>query len=174
MSRLLISLAQTFNFSGRYVMIPWKRCKSSSLQYNKLLCDCRLEWLYKLKNESKNQETRNILEELTCYSKTDGAIQLVSEAPDEYDVTAPYSDDYNDNYVNRQDDSPSRLQNPNQRRFLEIPPERLPCPKKQENTESPYLYLNTPKYAEINSGSNDSQFCVYHILVLIICYITFT
>lgn len=143
------------------------------LSDNKLLCDCRLDWLYKLKNESKNQETRNILEELTCYSKTDAAIESVSEAPDEYDVTVQYND-YNDNYVNRQDDSPSRLQNPNQRRFLDISPDQLPCPKKQENTEPPYIYLNTPKYAEINSGSGGVRLGMYHIVILIICWIGFT
>ncbi|KAK9708418.1 hypothetical protein QE152_g27220 [Popillia japonica] len=119
-------------------------------------------------------ETRNILEELTCYSKIDDATDLVSDIPDEYDVTVRYSDDYNDNYVNRQDDSPSRLQNPNQKRFLDIPAEKLPCPKKPENTESPYIFLNTPKYAEINSGSNSINFCMHHIMIRIIYYVSFT
>lgn len=124
-------------------------------------------------NESKSLETRHILEELTCYLKTDPASELLTEEPYiPYNMGTAQYDLYVDNEVSRQDDSPGRLQNPDIRRFSQIPAGELPCPKKQEATEPPYIYLNTPKYAEINSGCSCLHVCMFQIILTILYCLT--
>ncbi|XP_044729710.1 connectin [Chrysoperla carnea] len=36
------------------------------IEQNKFICDCRLSWMHKLRNETKNSQVRNVLDEVTC------------------------------------------------------------------------------------------------------------
>ncbi|KAG7197374.1 hypothetical protein KM043_018481 [Ampulex compressa] len=40
---------------------------------NKLICDCKLAWIWGLRNETKNIKLRNALEELTCFLESNNA-----------------------------------------------------------------------------------------------------
>ncbi|CAD1479135.1 unnamed protein product, partial [Heterotrigona itama] len=40
---------------------------------NKLICDCKLAWIWGLRNETKNVKLRESLEELTCFLESNNA-----------------------------------------------------------------------------------------------------
>ncbi|KOC59901.1 Connectin [Habropoda laboriosa] len=40
---------------------------------NKLICDCKLAWIWGLRNETKNKQLRHSLEELTCFLESNNA-----------------------------------------------------------------------------------------------------
>ncbi|XP_003700119.1 leucine rich repeat protein connectin [Megachile rotundata] len=43
------------------------------LSGNKLICDCKLAWIWGLRNETKNRKLRDALEELTCFLESNNA-----------------------------------------------------------------------------------------------------
>ncbi|XP_023290210.1 connectin [Orussus abietinus] len=43
------------------------------LDGNKLICDCKLAWIWGLRNETKNKKLRDTLEELTCFLESNNA-----------------------------------------------------------------------------------------------------
>lgn len=42
---------------------------------NDLICDCKLAWIWGLRNETKNTKLRDALEELTCFLESNNATQ---------------------------------------------------------------------------------------------------
>ncbi|XP_043513220.1 uncharacterized protein LOC122530385, partial [Frieseomelitta varia] len=45
----------------------------SPVSGNKLICDCKLAWIWGLRNETKNVKLRESLEELTCFLESNNA-----------------------------------------------------------------------------------------------------
>lgn len=146
---------------------------------NKFICDCRLAWMYKLKNETRNNQIRNILDELTCRmtEASDPNLEIESEITNPKDdlddnsysaISENTSDYIEESYYNQQDSSNNyvseKLGDPSIRHLFMIPQGNLPCPN-EKPTEPPYNYLNTPAYAEINSGCH--RICAVLSLVLL-------
>lgn len=98
------------------------------LNGNKLICDCKLQWIWGLRNETKNIKLREVLEELTCFLESKNAsLKSVKDAernsalaiarnPDEYTIdnmkegnrgNNDYLDDAT-NYEDSYDDSDSK------------------------------------------------------------------
>ncbi|XP_043251281.1 connectin [Colletes gigas] len=50
------------------------------LNGNKLICDCKLAWIWGLRNETKNRKLRNALEKLTCFLESNNASQKINNA----------------------------------------------------------------------------------------------
>ncbi|CAK9813096.1 Con [Anthophora quadrimaculata] len=44
-----------------------------SVSGNKLICDCKLAWIWGLRNETKNKQLRHSLEALTCFLESNNA-----------------------------------------------------------------------------------------------------
>jgi len=114
------------------------------------MCDCRLSWMYLLRNETPSEQIRNSLEELTC--------RLVSEVPNYQDhdvkdtmddITEPphinsrgYGEDLSsgrgfdsDGPRGQQDAStpePTKLKH-----LFDIPQEQLPCPENIQSEPHP-------------------------------------
>lgn len=109
---------------------------------NNFKCDCRLSWMYQLRNETPSEQIRNSLEELTC--------RLVSEVPDYQDHDANDSVDdstepphinsrgYGEDHISgRGFDSDGPRGQPDVstpeptklKHLFEIPQEQLPCPE---------------------------------------------
>lgn len=62
----------------RGVRLIKHRCISVS--GNKLICDCKLAWIWGLRNETKNQTLRDSLEELTCFLESNnGTLKINNE-----------------------------------------------------------------------------------------------
>ncbi|XP_076299640.1 leucine rich repeat protein connectin [Lasioglossum baleicum] len=47
---------------------------------NKLICDCKLSWIWGLRNETKNTNLRDALEKLTCFLESNNASQKINNA----------------------------------------------------------------------------------------------
>lgn len=48
------------------------------LDGNNLTCDCKLAWIWGLRNETKNTKLRDALEELTCFLESNNATQKIN------------------------------------------------------------------------------------------------
>lgn len=46
---------------------PSDRTSTRLISGNNLICDCKLTWIWGLRNETKNRKLRDALEELTCF-----------------------------------------------------------------------------------------------------------
>ncbi|XP_017779203.1 PREDICTED: connectin-like [Nicrophorus vespilloides] len=130
------------------------------LEHNKFICDCRLAWMHNLRNETRNERIRKVLDELICYLGAAGVEDDQDDkstfAEDE-DLDAAAYEDYN--YDHQQDSSSNNLvmerQDPRMKHLFQIPLADLPCPQKEAPTEETLLrnLMNTPSYAEINSAA---------------------
>ncbi|KAG6801062.1 connectin [Apis mellifera caucasica] len=52
------------------------------LSGNKLICDCKLAWIWGLRNETKNVKLRDSLEELTCFLESNNATLKMNNKED--------------------------------------------------------------------------------------------
>lgn len=53
-----------------------------SVPGNKLICDCKLAWIWGLRNETKNVKLRDSLEELTCFLESNNATLKMNNKED--------------------------------------------------------------------------------------------
>lgn len=61
----------------------------SFVSENNFICDCRLSWMYKLRNETKNERVRNSLDELTCYLENSDVKIHPAARPTTIKITTP-------------------------------------------------------------------------------------
>lgn len=148
------------------------------IEYNKLKCDCRLEWLHKFFNETKSESIRNGLDRVKCIieetsstttpkSANNNAI-FHNEAEEDWSTSDVNQDlnsndadyNYNDPELHQSDQRSKSTSSPvyphslKLKHFFQIPIHELPCPEKEHATESPQTFIQTPAYAEINFGGS--------------------
>ncbi|XP_036142370.1 connectin [Monomorium pharaonis] len=123
------------------------------LSENNLICDCKLAWIWGLRNETKNTKLRDALEELTCFLESNNATQKSNsedlgrnqplEIPDDYvddnsrDGHNEDDDAENDYYDESDNENSSNSHSKNTREgkkcctkhLFELKPEELPCPE---------------------------------------------
>ncbi|XP_029678267.1 connectin-like [Formica exsecta] len=125
------------------------------LSENDLICDCKLAWIWGLRNETKNTKLRDALEELTCFLESNNATQKFnneglgknqpSEIAKEYFSGNSRDDDNeyseaDDSSYNDEDDDKNSSSNSNlydkinnkkccKKHLFELKPEELPCPE---------------------------------------------
>lgn len=98
---------------------------------NPLNCNCRLSWIYVLRNETQDNTMKHALEKVSCVpepttdrrseskdDETDGSNVLTSDNYEYYDK----SDDYNDKDKEKSNANKSI-------KLIDYPLETLPCPK---------------------------------------------
>lgn len=150
----------------------WDNMKNISsnlyLEKNRLKCDCRLSWVYSLRNETHNSDIRNSLEELTCVtddvdlSTINNANNMVAteksfvnEEPDyRVDVNSVQYDDDVD-YDEEQDNSEYDLALGAlpRKHIFDIPIEKLPCPEKLKATTEDIFNSKVVNSRDNNSSS---------------------
>ncbi|XP_076171931.1 uncharacterized protein LOC143148961 isoform X2 [Ptiloglossa arizonensis] len=54
------------------------------LSGNKLICDCKLAWIWGLRNETKNRQLRDALEKLTCFLESNNASRKINNVNHEW------------------------------------------------------------------------------------------
>ncbi|XP_053996314.1 connectin [Hylaeus anthracinus] len=54
------------------------------LNGNNLICDCKLAWIWALRNETKNRKLRDALEKLTCFLESNNASRKINNADHEW------------------------------------------------------------------------------------------
>ncbi|TGZ48788.1 connectin [Temnothorax longispinosus] len=122
---------------------------------NNLICDCKLAWIWGLRNETKNTELRSALEELTCFLESNNATQKINNEDLGRNQPPKISNEYvndnlrgdnnedddeaeNDEYYDESfDENSTNYHNKNNRdgkkccmkNLFELKLEELPCPE---------------------------------------------
>ncbi|XP_041981335.1 connectin-like [Aricia agestis] len=119
------------------------------IEDNNLLCDCRLKWIYALRNETKSQQTKTSLERVTCKVGTPITVSSAYNRMDDETVnnkkdfiTGTNVDAHSEvsSEMIKDKSEMNEIENNNKgvkRSVLKIPPEKLPCPVERKTTELP-------------------------------------
>ncbi|XP_011870755.1 PREDICTED: connectin-like [Vollenhovia emeryi] len=146
---------------------------------NSLKCNCKLAWIWGLRNETKNMKLRDALEELTCFLESNNATQKIYREDLERNqprgISIDYSNSRDDNnedddgngnedddyyYDHEAEDSPNFRGKNNRnseqccsKHLFELKPEDLPCPKREDlmASEQPSSHHEN---ARVGSGSS--------------------
>ncbi|XP_011065073.1 PREDICTED: connectin [Acromyrmex echinatior] len=127
------------------------------LSENNLICDCKLTWIWGLRNETKNTKLRDALEELTCFLESNNVTQKINREDRERNQPPEISDEYVDNnsrdydneddeaesggYFDESDDeNSSNFHSKNNREdrkccikhLFDLKVEELPCPQRED------------------------------------------
>ena len=125
---------------------------------NKFVCDCQLSWMYRLRNETPNEQIRNTLDELTCelvYSKDLSHKKFNGSLDDDFEMSK--GDIQRDGQVEL-------------KHLFDIPQEQLPCEEDKiiEQDASSSVLLTT------NSGTNaDAHVHIVNIILVFSFFIIF-
>ncbi|PSN31382.1 hypothetical protein C0J52_27608 [Blattella germanica] len=167
---------------------------------NNFMCDCRLSWMYLLRNETPNEQIRNSLDELTCHLRqesTDYQDHDANASADESTETSPgkgyvringndfgHSIDSDEGeIVVRQDGrrghldaSETSTSEPNDVKHLfDIPQEHLPCPEDlqmEPDPTFPFLFNAEFGVADANSGVRAHVVSIVLVISLFVVLIT--
>ncbi|XP_046626705.1 connectin [Neodiprion virginianus] len=69
------------------------------LEGNKLICDCRLAWIWGLRNETNNTQLKESLDELTCFLELNNStVQVIDDAQTESQADTSENTQYQEDY----------------------------------------------------------------------------
>lgn len=94
---------------------------------NPLSCNCRLSWIYALRNETKDTTLRHALEKVSCIAETTPDRHSNNEEEDN-DNANVLSDDSYDYYDKNEEYNEVKAKSA-AKKLIDIPLETLPCPK---------------------------------------------
>lgn len=149
--------------------------------------------MHKLRNETKNPQVRNVLDEVTCRldRSTDGEHARDYERKPGHQVIHHTLDDngqpnsinyddvmYDENLDQQQDASSSFVISSESsknhiKHLLNIPPDQLPCQLVKFPTGAPNTALQTPNYKEMELLSGSGSKATLSILGLVLIFIHF-
>ncbi|XP_003397934.1 connectin isoform X2 [Bombus terrestris] len=126
------------------------------LSGNKLMCDCKLVWMWGLRNQTKNVKLRESLEKLTCLLETNNATMKVTNSHREWnaalkiarksedgsieDYDAYLGDEYESKDGYEDSDSQPEMQTVDGKLYyvknlFDLKVEELPCPKEKSKKD---------------------------------------
>ncbi|KAM3960209.1 uncharacterized protein ACR2FA_005691 [Aphomia sociella] len=142
------------------------------LDGNPLNCDCRLSWVYLLRNETKHNNLRKALDKILCVINTSidrktneesvavDNLELADDSYDYYDKTENY-DDYDKPIVNKD------------KKLVDIPIETLPCPKEiMQSMEETYGHP-VQNEIRVKGVSASSNVVPNFIVITLVCKLLF-
>lgn len=95
---------------------------------NPLSCNCRLSWIYVLRNETKDTTLKHALEKVSCIVETISERHSNNQDNEDNDNANVLSDDSYD-YYDKNEDYEVNKQKTAAKKLIDIPLETLPCPK---------------------------------------------
>ncbi|XP_046967995.1 connectin-like [Vanessa cardui] len=166
------------------------------LEENNFVCDCRLQWMHILRNETKSQNTKDSLEGVTCkmdppivssaYNKMPDVITNVNQNLLHADATLDKFTKTNET-DKKFDEIKDMVNEINakkgvKRNVLKIPPETLPCPAEtRKTTENPPFVVDpvipiqnemkTFRFQEMNAAHNMPF--VFGLILWSVCFVFF-
>lgn len=137
---------------------------------NPLSCDCRLSWIYVLRNETKDNTLKYALEKISCF--TDSTVER--RLNDQEDIETSNEnvltgDNYD--YYDKNEDYVEKKAKTKAKKLIDIPLDTLPCPKElmqtiEESYGHPVQNEIRLKYSAV--GRNAPSFILYLMLVLLL------
>ncbi|CAH2090548.1 unnamed protein product [Euphydryas editha] len=167
------------NMKSNYALI--------SLDGNRLICDCRLSWLHKLRNETRSKRVKASLDRLSCVmdnklknnlvnmktQNTDTQLKINSGYKKEIDRSdddeEEFEDDIYDDAMKDQDIGFDVSKKDYRRKLMEIPVDMLPCASKlsYEATFSPPTQDEVKYYK-----TSGCEKCLASISFMALCTLT--
>ncbi|CAB3247066.1 unnamed protein product [Arctia plantaginis] len=102
------------------------------LEGNPLTCDCRLSWIYTLRNETRDFTLKQALEKISCI--TDPVERQLNDQEDNENINDNAVLDETYEYYDKNEDYDTKILS-KATKLTEIPLETLPCPKELIQTE---------------------------------------
>lgn len=137
---------------------------------NPLSCDCRLSWIYVLRNATKDNALKYALEKISCF--TDSTVER--RLNDQEDIETSNEnvltgDNYD--YYDKNEDYAEKKAKTKAKKLTDIPLDTLPCPKElmqtiEESYGHPVQNEIRLKYSAV--GRNAPCFILYLMLVLLL------
>lgn len=100
---------------------------------NPLSCDCRLSWIYFLRNETKDNTLKHALEKVSCVNEPTVDRRQNEQEENEHSNENVLSDDTYD-YYEKGGDYTERTKASKAKKLTDIPLETLPCPRELMQT----------------------------------------
>lgn len=100
---------------------------------NPFSCDCRLSWVYLLRNETKDNTLKHALEKVSCINDPTVDRRVTDQDETEHTNENVLSDDTYD-YYEKGDDYIERTKASKAKKLTDIPLETLPCPRELMQT----------------------------------------
>lgn len=95
---------------------------------NPLSCNCRLSWIYTLRNETKDSTLKHALEKISCVEDATVDRNPNVQETEDIDNANVLSDDSYD-YYDKNDEYNEVKPRTTAKKLIDIPLETLPCPK---------------------------------------------
>lgn len=144
--------------------------------------------MYELRNLTKNERVRSVLDELICYMDDPSILKPITTSSfgsnlqtldnNKYSDSDDYENFDDVNYDQQQDSSHNYVtesHDPRQRHLLQLTPSELPCDTDDAQTEASLNVKMTPAYAEMNFNTNKSIRLTFTVfLQLLTIYLSLT
>ncbi|XP_061717747.1 connectin-like [Cydia pomonella] len=135
------------------------------LDGNPLRCDCRLSWIYLLRNETKDNTLKHALEKISCVSDTEKR----PEKSNEIEENTLADENYGEEYYDKNEDYISKEKLKGKfTKLTDIPLETLPCPKELQNVDESYGH---PIQNEIRLKAFSKARCIAPSLIFLLLII---
>ena len=135
---------------------------------NPLSCNCRLSWIYALRNETRDNTLRNALEKVSCVTELTPDRHLNDQEDNENVKDNAVPDDTYD-YYDKNEDYAERKFTKKATKLTDIPLETLPCPKELMQTEEyGHPVQNEIRLKAFSKGENISP-CLILVLFMLLC-----
>lgn len=168
---------QHFHYNNINTLLKTKL--STLVTGNPFICDCRLSWIYALRNETKDNTLKHSLEKVSCITEPAKVIRPNEEEDNEVGSGNVITEDYDYNGYNGYYDKGDEYNDKDKfkdssskaKKLVDIPVETLPCPVEVmqtivENYGHPVQNeIRLKAFSKV--GSIAPGFIVYFMLVLV-------
>ncbi|KAJ8720355.1 hypothetical protein PYW07_012398 [Mythimna separata] len=142
------------------------------LEGNPLSCNCRLSWIYALRNETQDSTLRNALEKVSCVTDLTQSVTADRHLNDQEDKEIAKDNTLTDDtydYYDKNEDYTERKFTKKATKLTDIPLETLPCPKELMQTEEyGHPVQNEIRLKAFSSVEKISP-CLVLVLIMLLC-----
>ncbi|KAJ0175990.1 hypothetical protein K1T71_008164 [Dendrolimus kikuchii] len=134
------------------------------LEGNPLSCNCRLSWIYALRNETKDSTLKLALEKISCITEPNNDRQLNDQ--EDNDENALPDDNYDYYDKNEEYNEKNKSKTNRSVKLIDIPIEALPCPKELIQSEYDHPVQNEIRLKAYSKATRIVQSLIIIVIVL--------
>ncbi|CAH2245265.1 connectin-like [Pararge aegeria] len=143
------------------------------LDGNPLSCNCRLSWIYVLRNETQDNTMKHALEKISCVPEPTNERRVSEPNTNEEDDNSNILADDNYEYYDKGDEYNDKEKNNEAKavKLTDIPLEELPCPKElMQSIEETYGHpvQNEIRLKGVSKGGKDLPSFIFIVTLLVV------